>query len=139
MNISFDKKFIFFLLVCFLIFFQGILKLPVMDRDEARFATASKTMLMNADYIDIKMIDEKRYKKPVGIYWAQALMNKIFGSYPYDKIWIYRAICYNAYFGWSCHHINTYITKNFFFSTSHKSIPRTNYFINLFKIFCSIG
>ncbi len=90
MNISFDKKFIFFLLVCFLIFFQGILKLPVMDRDEARFATASKTMLMNNDYIDIQMIDEKRYKKPVGIYWAQALMNKIVGSYPYDKIWIYR-------------------------------------------------
>ena len=43
MNISFDKKFILFLLICLVIYFQGILRLPVMDRDEARFATASKT------------------------------------------------------------------------------------------------
>ena len=90
MNISFDKKIIFFLLVCFLIYLQGIFELPVMDRDEARFATASKTMLINKDFIDIKMIDEVRYKKPIGIYWSQALMNSIFGDYPYDKIWIFR-------------------------------------------------
>ena len=90
MNISSDKKFFFFLIVCFLIYFQGIFKLPVMDRDEARFATASKTMLMNKDFIDIKMIDEKRYKKPIGIYWSQTFMNSLIGSYPYDKIWIYR-------------------------------------------------
>ena len=61
MNISFDKKFILFLLICLVIYFQGILRLPVMDRDEARFATASKTMLINEDYIDIQMVDEKRY------------------------------------------------------------------------------
>ena len=61
-----------------------------MDRDEARFATASKTMLINEDYIDIQMVDEKRYKKPIGIYWSQTLANTIIGKYPYDKIWIYR-------------------------------------------------
>ncbi len=90
MNISFDKKIILFLLVCFFIYFQGLLKLPVMDRDEARFATATKTMLINKEYIDIKMVDEVRYKKPIGIYWSQALMNSIIGKYPYDEIWIYR-------------------------------------------------
>ena len=90
MNISFDKKFILFLLICLVIYFQGILRLPVMDRDEARFATASKTMLINEDYIDIQMVDEKRYKKPIGIYWSQTLANTIIGKYPYDKIWIYR-------------------------------------------------
>ena len=90
MNISFNKKFLIFLFTCFLIYFQGIIKLPVIDRDEARFATASKTMLIDNDFIDIKMVEEKRYKKPIGIYWAQTLMNSIFGSYPYDKIWIYR-------------------------------------------------
>ena len=90
MNISFNKKFLFFLLICFLIYLQGIFKLPVMDRDEARFATASKTMLIEKDFIDIKMVEEKRYKKPIGIYWTQSLMNSIFGSYPYDKISIYR-------------------------------------------------
>ena len=90
MNISFDKKFIFFLLICLTIYFQGILRLPVMDRDEARFASASKTMLIEGDYIDIKMVDEKRYKKPIGIYWSQSLANKIIGGFPYDEIWIYR-------------------------------------------------
>ena len=33
-----------------------------MDRDEARFVTASKTMLIEKEYIDIKMVDETRYK-----------------------------------------------------------------------------
>ena len=36
------------------------------------------------------MVDEVRYKKPIGIYWSQALMNSIIGKYPYDEIWIYR-------------------------------------------------
>ncbi|MEE2695266.1 MAG: glycosyltransferase family 39 protein [Pseudomonadota bacterium] len=61
-----------------------------MDRDEARFATASKTMLLNDEFIDIRMGDEPRYKKPIGIYWAQIFSNHIFGSPPYDEIWIYR-------------------------------------------------
>lgn len=90
MNFSFDKKFFFFLLFVFVIYFQGVLNLPVLDRDEARFATASKTMLIEQEYIDIKMVDEPRYKKPIGIYWSQVLSNKILGSYPFNEIWIYR-------------------------------------------------
>ncbi len=90
MNISIDKKFFLLLSICFLIYFQGILNLPVLDRDEARFATASKTMLLNKDFIDIKMVDEERYKKPIGIYWSQSITNFILGDPPYDKIWIYR-------------------------------------------------
>ena len=69
---------------------QGVFNLPVLDRDEARFATASKTMLETKDFIDIKMQEETRYKKPIGIYWAQVSSNYIFGSPPFDKIWIYR-------------------------------------------------
>ena len=69
---------------------QGILNLPVIDRDEARFATASKTMLETKDFIDIKMQDEARYKKPIGIYWAQVVSNYFLGDIPYDKIWVYR-------------------------------------------------
>ena len=61
-----------------------------MDRDEARFATASKTMLHTKDFIDIKMVDEPRYKKPVGIYWLQTFSNYILGSFPYGEIWVYR-------------------------------------------------
>ena len=41
-------------------------------------------------FVRLKKMIEKRYKKPIGIYWTQSLMNSIFGSYPYDKISIYR-------------------------------------------------
>ncbi len=89
---TFLKDKIIYLVLFFMLtfFLQGILKLPVIDRDEARFATASKTMLKTQDYVDIRMDDEPRYKKPIGIYWAQVLSNYVFGSKPYDKIWVYR-------------------------------------------------
>ena len=90
MNISVEKKFYLLLFLCFVIFLQGVFDLPVMDRDEARFATASKTMLHTKDFIDIKMVDEPRYKKPVGIYWLQTFSNYILGSFPYGEIWVYR-------------------------------------------------
>ena len=92
MNFFKQKKnlaFIFFIF-CTTIFMYGLSELPVMDRDEARFATASKTMLETNDFIDIKMNDEVRYKKPIGIYWAQVAANLILGEKPFDKIWIYR-------------------------------------------------
>jgi len=90
MNISVEKKFYLLLALCFVIFLLGVFKLPVMDRDEARFATASKTMLHTKDFVDIKMLNEPRYKKPVGIYWLQTFSNYIFGSFPYNEIWVYR-------------------------------------------------
>ena len=65
-----------------------------MDRDEARFATASKTMLIDKDYIDIKMVEEKRYKKPIGIYWSQTLMNSILEVIHMTK---FRYIDYHRY------------------------------------------
>ena len=90
MNFLKDKKIFLFLLIAIIIFFQGLTRIPVLDRDEARFATSSKTMLENNDFIDIKMHNENRYKKPIGIYWAQVLSNYFFGKPPYDKIWVYR-------------------------------------------------
>jgi len=90
MYFSQTNRFLIFIAICFLIFLSGVFKLPVLDRDEARFATASKTMLIEKNYVDIKMHDELRYKKPVGIYWIQVLSNKIFGSDPFDNIAIYR-------------------------------------------------
>ena len=56
-------------LVCFL---PGIGSLQPMDRDEPRFAQASKQMLETGDLVDIRFQAEARHKKPVGIYWAQA-------------------------------------------------------------------
>jgi len=50
----------------------GVLTLPALDRDESRFAQASRQMVETGDYIDIRLGDAPRYNKPVGIYWLQA-------------------------------------------------------------------
>ena len=55
-----------------LCFGPGFVSLQPMDRDEPRFAQASKQMLETGDLVDIRFQDEARNKKPVGIYWAQA-------------------------------------------------------------------
>ena len=83
-------KFFIFFALGLVIFLQGIFMLPVLDRDEARFATATKNMLETGDFIDIELEGVKRYKKPIGIYWAQSLTTNLLGSEPYDKIWTYR-------------------------------------------------
>lgn len=47
--------------------------LPPLDRDESRYAQATSQMLESGDYVDIRFQDEPRWKKPVGIYWMQAV------------------------------------------------------------------
>ncbi|WP_210483364.1 ArnT family glycosyltransferase [Microvirga antarctica] len=55
-------------LACFL---PGFTSLHPMDRDEPRYAQASKQMLETGDLVDIRFQDEARHKKPIGIYWLQ--------------------------------------------------------------------
>ena len=66
-NDFFKDNLIFILLLFVLSFIFRENKLPVFDRDEARFAKPSKTMLETKDLVDIKMQEEPRYKKPIGI------------------------------------------------------------------------
>lgn len=47
--------------------------IPPLDRDESRYAQATSQMLESGDYVDIRYQDEPRWKKPVGIYWMQAI------------------------------------------------------------------
>ena len=62
-----------FLLLCGLVLFlPGFFNIPPIDRDEARFAQATKQMVETGDFVDIRFQDDVRYKKPVGIYWLQA-------------------------------------------------------------------
>ncbi|MFN7902318.1 MAG: ArnT family glycosyltransferase [Holosporales bacterium] len=75
-------------LLCAVLYLPGQHRLPVMDRDEARFAQATKQMLATEDYIDIRFQHESRYKKPVGIYWLQAMSVRFVGT-P-EAIWAYR-------------------------------------------------
>ena len=55
-----------------LLFLPGFFNIPPIDRDEARFAQATKQMVETRDFVDIRFQDEVRYKKPVGMYWLQA-------------------------------------------------------------------
>lgn len=74
-------------LACFL---SGFFNLPPVDRDEARFAQATKQMVETGDYIDIRIQDEVRYKKPAGIYWLQAAAVAASGQGADAPIWVYR-------------------------------------------------
>lgn len=58
----------------------GHATINVIDRDEARFAQASKQMVETADIITVKFQDELRAKKPIGIYWLQSASAALFGS-----------------------------------------------------------
>ena len=79
-------------LLCCVLFLPGIATLPVTDRDEARFAQASKQMLETGDTIDIRLQDKPRYKKPAGIYWLQAAAVTVAKSAgaALNDIWAYR-------------------------------------------------
>src|SRR5437899_9856127 len=82
------------LAVALLCFLPGFFSIPPIDRDEARFAQATRQMVESGDYIDIRFQDDVRYKKPVGIYWLQAATLKTASALglprPQARIWIYR-------------------------------------------------
>jgi 4-amino-4-deoxy-L-arabinose transferase-like glycosyltransferase len=75
-------------------FLPGLLSVPPIDRDEARFAQATKQMLETSDFVDIRFQDEARHKKPVGIYWLQAAAVSTGEALGLDdarrQIWLYR-------------------------------------------------
>ncbi|MGL4238465.1 ArnT family glycosyltransferase [Tabrizicola sp.] len=77
-------------LFALLTFLPAFATLPVVDRDEARFAQASRQMVESRDFVDIRFQDEARHKKPVGIYWLQsgAVLASMQG--PEADLWIYR-------------------------------------------------
>ncbi len=68
----------------------GVFNLPALDRDESRFAQASKQYLETGDYITIRYQDEYRNKKPAGIHWLQAGATAAFGEGEHLDIWTYR-------------------------------------------------
>ncbi|MGC1914620.1 MAG: glycosyltransferase family 39 protein [Pseudolabrys sp.] len=78
----------------FLVFLPGFFQIPPVDRDEARFAQATKQMLESEDFVDIRFQNEVRYKKPVGIYWLQAAAVKAGETLGVPQarttIWLYR-------------------------------------------------
>jgi 4-amino-4-deoxy-L-arabinose transferase-like glycosyltransferase len=84
-----------FLLLCgLLLFLPGFFNIPPVDRDEARFAQATKQMVESGDFVDIRFQDDVRYKKPVGIYWLQSAAIETASALGLPRaqlrIWLYR-------------------------------------------------
>lgn len=70
----------------------GAGRVPVMDGDEARYAQATRQMLETGEYVQIRLQDEERNRKPVGVHWLQAAsvtVMKPFSSRQ-NAIWPYR-------------------------------------------------
>lgn len=70
----------------------GAARVPVMDVDEARFAQASRQMIESGDYVQIRLQDQARNKKPVGIHWLQAAATQALAPFTHklNAIWTYR-------------------------------------------------
>ena len=84
-----------FLILCgLLLFLPGFFNIPPIDRDEARFAQATKQMVESGDFVDIRFQDDVRYKKPVGVYWLQAAAVETASTLGLPRaqlrIWLYR-------------------------------------------------
>jgi 4-amino-4-deoxy-L-arabinose transferase-like glycosyltransferase len=71
-------------------FLPGLTAIPPVDRDEPRYAQASKQMMETGNYLDIRFQEQPRYLQPGGIYWLQVAAAKITGYGPEAPIWVYR-------------------------------------------------
>ena len=100
MKIKKCKELILLIFLSLIINFSTINSYPVLDRDEARYAQSTKQMLETGNYKSIKFQNTLRSKKPVGIYWLQAIAVNVFSQEVfnedsdkrYNKIWKYRFI-----------------------------------------------
>ncbi|WED43820.1 ArnT family glycosyltransferase [Legionella cardiaca] len=80
------------MLACFalLLFLPGLFQMPVIDRDEAHFAQATKQMLQTGNFFQIRFQDRTRFQKPPGINWLQAASVGLFSNSEATEIWPYR-------------------------------------------------
>ena len=77
-------------LVALLAGLPALMLLPPLDRDESRYAQATSQMLETGDFVDIRFQDDPRWKKPVGIYWMQAIAVAVTSSVENRDIAPYR-------------------------------------------------
>ncbi len=65
---------------CLLFHVVGTWSIPLIDRDEPRFAEASREMIERGDYIVPHFNNQLRLDKPPLAYWAQVASYRIFGE-----------------------------------------------------------
>ena len=76
--------------LCLSLYIPGLVGLPPVDRDEARFAQATRQMLEDNDFVRIRFQNQPRHKKPIGIHWIQAAVVTAVGEANRNQIWPYR-------------------------------------------------
>lgn len=87
------RPFALLALFCALAWLPGFFTVPPFDRDESRFAQATKQMVETGNYVRIMNGAEERNRKPIGINWAQApfvLAADAAGIARANPIWPYR-------------------------------------------------
>src|ERR1044072_9529550 len=65
---------------CIVFHIAGTWSLPLIDRDEPRFAEASREMIQRGDYVVPYFNNQLRLDKPPLTYWAQTVSYRIFGE-----------------------------------------------------------
>ena len=87
-----NRNYILLFLFSIVMTVSGLASLPPVDRDESRFVQATKQMVESGDYVDIRLQDVTRYKKPIGIYWLQSAAVALSGEGAAAPIWVYRLV-----------------------------------------------
>jgi 4-amino-4-deoxy-L-arabinose transferase-like glycosyltransferase len=77
---SATRNYVLFFLGCVFFHVIGTWSVPLIDRDEPRFAEASREMIERGDYIVPRFNNQLRLDKPPLAYWAQVASYKIFGE-----------------------------------------------------------
>src|SRR5258706_993234 len=80
-----SKRLILVILCCGALYLVGNGRVSLWDRDEPRYAQASRQMLASGDWVVPKLLDEPRIKKPPLIYWCQAASMAVFNRIAPDQ------------------------------------------------------
>lgn len=80
--------------LCLAVYLPGLWSIPVVDRDEARFAQASRQMVESGDFVVPRVQDRDRLNKPPLIYWLHSVSLAVFGDEgsAHGGIWVYRLV-----------------------------------------------
>ncbi len=74
------RRFGLIILFALVVHLAGTVFLPLVDRDEPRFAEATREMLERHDYLVPHFNNGYRFDKPILIYWCQAVFLSILGN-----------------------------------------------------------
>src|SRR4249919_1413049 len=80
---STTTKYAILFFACVLFHILGTWVLPLVDRDEPRFAEASREMIERGDYVVPYFNNRYRFDKPPLTYWFQVASFRAFGENPF--------------------------------------------------------